>query len=272
MGAIVNSKGEIESAGIEGRDDDSSLDYMRDAAALARDGVRAAATSMPQQRGARGENIATTLLASARHELRSPLQSIQGFAELLGSEAYGSLSEQQHAFVGHILQGSMELGSVLEACLEVAELQIARSPADLALTDLRAALTDALDHATESSSTALQTRYGAGIPNARVCVEQASLRRAFHALLTGMATGPSKVFRVDFVLEGTQVRLTLSAPKRSGAAPNISVDEFARRRRATRSLVWLRLASDLLLLQDASLLVTEQLDCVEVRFSLSSPH
>ena len=35
------------------------------------------------------------LVSSARHELRAPLQSIQGFAELLATEAYGL--EAQHA-------------------------------------------------------------------------------------------------------------------------------------------------------------------------------
>jgi len=235
-----------------------------DAGALLRDGARGASS--------RRDSMASLLLASARHELRSPLQSIQGFAELLGAEAYGSLSEEQHAFVEHILQGSLELGSVLEACLDLAQLQVESLPLERIVTDARSALTDALEHARKSSGTSLQTRYGNGVQAALLSVERDALRRALESLLTGLATGPSKIFRVDVTAELTFVKLLVSTPTRLGGPVTMSIDDFASRGRATKSLIWLRLAAELLLLQDAAVLMTEQLDCVEVRFQLSSTH
>jgi hypothetical protein len=241
------------------------LDEPEQSEVFARDGARARPESAR-------EAMTKTLLASARHELRSPLQSIQGFAELLGSESYGSLSEEQHAFVEHILQGSLELGSTLEACLELAELELFAPALDLALVDLRSELGDSIERASHTSGTAVQTRYGSGLQSARTRMDKATTRRAFTALLTGLGTGPGKVFRLIVEHEGEHARLTFSSPARASAGPYMTVDEFARRRHATRSLVWLRLASLLLEHQGGVLLVTEPLDCAEVRIRLSSTH
>ncbi|MDB4972394.1 MAG: multi-sensor hybrid histidine kinase [Myxococcaceae bacterium] len=243
---------------------DSSISgYDEDAAA--RGAVRAPPV--------RGDELSATLLASARHELRSPLQSIQGFAELLGSEAYGPLSEEQHTFVEHILQGSLELGSVLEACLELADLQLQPPPPpELTTVDLKAALSDALELANQRAGTTVQTRYGNEIGQHSIQIERTAFRRAFQALLSGLAAGNSKILRADVTLDPVLVRLTLSTPKCVEKGPLLTTAEFARRRRATRSLVWLQLAAELLALQDGLLLVSEPLDCVEVRLRLSSTH
>ena len=239
--------------------DDSPVDL------LASDGARARPSGIRVP-------ITTTLLASARHELRSPLQSIQGFAELLGSEAYGALNKEQQSFVGHIVQGSIELGAMLDACLELGELAVASPALELVLTDAQPALADALEHAGRRSGTPLQTRYCTGLQTAHVLVDQAALRRAFQTLHTGLTTGPSKTFRADVALADDQLCITFSGLKRVVDGQLVSVDEYARRRQATRALIWLRLASSLLAAQRASLLVTEQLDCAEVRIHLSSTH
>jgi His Kinase A (phospho-acceptor) domain len=270
VAAVPDSKAQSGARTSDDADtpDHDSADLERahsDVRALARDGARAASQ-------ASADPLASTLLASARHELRSPLQSVQGFAELLGSESYGTLTEEQHSFVSHILQGSLELGAVLEACLELVELHVTRPQLELQHVDLQAELTSALELAAKSSGTALSTRIGSGLAGARLLVDRVTLRRSLQTLLTGLATGTSKTFRAELTLDGRQVELTLGTPKRALGAPLISIDEFARRRRATRSLLWLRLASSLLALQGGVLLVTEQLDCVEVRLSLSSTH
>jgi hypothetical protein len=263
-----------------------------DAAALLRDGARALAPLA-------GDDTVYALLASARHELRSPLQSIQGFAELLDSESYGGLSEDQHMFVQHILQGSVELGSVMEACLELAEVELLGRVMEPTRTDLRSALSDALDPAHNGTRTVIDTAFAPAAQAVRVRIDRALLRRGLHALLTALSSGPDKTFqaRVELTPEHGRLLLTrgsLPAEKpaaatlrsqgeeprastldaRATVSPDawLSVSELARRRRAIRSLIWLRLANALLALSDAELRVSERLDRAEVRFRLSSTH
>jgi signal transduction histidine kinase len=246
--------------------------------ALRRDGARALAPLA-------GDDTVYSLLASARHELRSPLQSIQGFAELLSSESYGPLGDEQHTFVQHILQGSIELGSVVEACLELAEVELIGRMMEPVRTDLRSALTDALDPGRNGSTAVIDAQFAPATQTALARFDRAVLRRGVHALLTALGTGISKSFqaRVELIQDHGRLRLTrvvadgavpdLNAAKPAeGADSLLSVAELSRRRRATRSLIWLRLANALLAMQDGELLVSEQLDRAEVRFRLSSTH
>lgn len=248
--------------------------------ALLRDGARALAPLA-------GDDSVYALLASARHELRSPLQSIQGFAELLGSESYGALSGDQHTFVQHILQGSLELGAVVEACLELAEVELIGRIMEPVRSDLRSALSDALDPAHNGTGTVVESHYAPAMQTVQVRFDRVLLRRGVHALLTALSSGPHKTFqaRVELIQEHGRLLLTRSVPEGqlAGAAssdtkatespePLLSVSELARRRRATRSLIWLRLASALLALADAELRVSERLERAEVRFRLSSTH
>lgn len=113
-----------------------------DPSELARDGVQPLLAPDDAR-----PHVLRMLLSSARHELGSPLQLIQGFAELLASGAYGALSEEQRGLLNHVLTASGELRNVVEACLELAELELIggtrASPAPL---DLRQALAETLEH------------------------------------------------------------------------------------------------------------------------------
>lgn len=252
-----------------------------DPGALARDGVRGLQVG-------RDDGHVGTLLSSARHEIRSPLQSIQGFAELLGSESYGGLSEEQHTFVQHILQGSLELGSVVEACLELAELELIGRSFERTPVDLCGSLGDALDPQRNGSNTKVQVSFGATTSGQRVRLERDALRRSLGALLTAMTTGQCSTFRAEVEHDGEHACLRLSRATALSSAPSpllaglslsesasdtlVGVDELSHRQKAPRSQIWLRLAGTLLTLQEGELRVTEQLDRAEVRFRLSSTH
>jgi K+-sensing histidine kinase KdpD len=238
----------------------------RDEDALLKDGATSAAQSARPAVG-----VLSYLLASARHELRSPLQSIQGFAELLGAEAYGALSPQQHQFVEHILQGSSELSAILDACLDLTELELLRRPLEPALIDVSSTLFDALSRASAARGMPLALALFRAPAQQLAWLDVDAIERALSVLLTGLGANANRPFRVEVEFASEQALVRLSTDARS-PAPTLTFGEFAERRRSPRALVWLRLASVLLERQSGLLLISEPLDYAEVRLRLSRTH
>jgi len=73
-------------------------------------------------------------VATASHELRSPLTSIKGFVELLGRS--DSLGEREREFVGVILQSTDRLVDLVNDLLDVARLEAGRMEVHPRLFDL----------------------------------------------------------------------------------------------------------------------------------------
>lgn len=248
---------EHEAPEREGQPDVEHLDL-----ALARDGAVALAP-------ARENPLFAALLASAHHELRSPLQAIQGFAELLDSEAYGSLCTEQRDFLAHIVQASVELRSALDAAFSLAELELGAHTLELTQTSLPQALEAALAHARGTIHATVELESAVIHGEAALALEE--FKRALAAVVKALAAHAQPVLRVRVELDGDVGRVWFEHARASRSAL-VGVEELARRRRACQNLVWLRLAEVLLREQGALLRVGEQLDHAEVRIRLSSPH
>jgi light-regulated signal transduction histidine kinase (bacteriophytochrome) len=211
--------------------------------------------------------LLTALLSSARHELRSPLQSIQGFAELLHSESYGQLVDEQRTFVEHIVQGSTELGAVLEACLALAELEALGAPFSSEERSLRVALDDAIAASAKRSRTTVSITRCDLLEALRLPIDQESLERALCALFTGMCSATQRSLELRIEASATQVQITVSRVG-SSAAQLFSLTELAQLKRMSRGLIWLRLADILLDKQGGVLRVGERGDRAEIRIEL----
>lgn len=65
----------------------------------------------------------TQLLSKVSHELRSPLGSILGYAELLEQSAFGQLNEKQKKAASEIIESSKYLASMVNELLDEAQLR-----------------------------------------------------------------------------------------------------------------------------------------------------
>ena len=216
-------------------------------------------------------SLAGRLIAHARHELRSPLQAIQGFAELLDCEAYGALNAEQQVFVKHILQGSEELGEILEACLELSELEAGARLFDFARANLQPLLSEALAHAAARCQCRVHLEAGPELAGLRAKVDAQALRRAVEALVQGVATSHEDL-AVELSVEGEYACLRISRAAGAFGPALRAIDELARQGRAGRGLVWLRLAAQLIAHHGGSLDATDNAERAEVRLRLSSTH
>lgn len=213
--------------------------------------------------GSPRERLVQTLLASIRHELRSPLQSIQGFAELLDAGTYGALSSDQRTFVNHILQGSIELASALDACFDLAQLELSGGRPELVVVDVRQALKDALrQHAPEEGQ--IRCRFE---PRASVGAEldTSVFRRAIRALLVALA--PFTPLEISLQRQASQIVIGVDPQQPHGEELpplDTDVETLASLGRPARALLWMRLASLLLASLGGSLRVSQALDRVQI--------
>jgi PAS domain S-box-containing protein len=110
---------------------DGSLHWLEDHAVVIRDGAGSPLycqgvildiTERRQAQQARLENEAKSkFLANISHEIRSPLTSVLGFAELLGSQDFGALSEKQLRYVSNIQSSGRLLLSLVNDVLDLAK-------------------------------------------------------------------------------------------------------------------------------------------------------
>jgi signal transduction histidine kinase len=58
-------------------------------------------------------------MTRVRHDLRSLLQAVVGYADLLAEPRYGALSSEQERFVGHVRAAASHLEELVDTCIEL---------------------------------------------------------------------------------------------------------------------------------------------------------
>jgi PAS domain S-box-containing protein len=70
--------------------------------------------------------LKTEFLSNMSHELRSPLHTVIGFADLLAQETEGPLSEKQKRFLSHIQNDSRHLLDIINDLLDLSKIEAGR--------------------------------------------------------------------------------------------------------------------------------------------------
>jgi signal transduction histidine kinase/CheY-like chemotaxis protein/HAMP domain-containing protein len=86
---------------------------------------------------ARLEQAKSDFVATASHELRSPLTSIKGFIELLESTNSENLTERQHEFIRIVLQSTDRLVDLVNDLLDIARIESGQFEIHSRSVDLR---------------------------------------------------------------------------------------------------------------------------------------
>jgi len=86
---------------------------------------------------ARLEQAKSDFVATASHELRSPLTSIKGFIELLESTNSDNLTERQHEFIRIVLQSTDRLVDLVNDLLDIARIESGQFEIHARSVDLR---------------------------------------------------------------------------------------------------------------------------------------
>lgn len=91
------------------------------------------------------DRLKTELVRNASYQLRSPLTTIFGYAELLQSERNGALTEAQAEYVGAILSASDHLHQLVANILDLALIEQGRMPLEVEQIDLTELIQQCID-------------------------------------------------------------------------------------------------------------------------------
>ncbi|WP_417449931.1 PAS-domain containing protein [Kordiimonas sp.] len=89
------------------------------------------------------DRLKSEFITSMSYELRTPLNSIIGFAELLDQKIFGELNQQQAEYVKNILSASDDLKVLIADVLDLAVLDAGEAELELEDADVVRALSDA---------------------------------------------------------------------------------------------------------------------------------
>lgn len=82
------------------------------------------------------DRLKTEFLANVSYELRSPLTSISGFADILRNEYFGGLTDGQREYVEGIHQSSQQLTALINNILDLASIEAGYMQLDLSEFDV----------------------------------------------------------------------------------------------------------------------------------------
>jgi len=157
----------------------------------------------------------TRFLASMSHDLRSPLNSIVGFSELVASEAEGPLTDAQRESVQLIVRSARDLLRLVQQILDWARLDAGKLVLEKVHTPAAALLVQAVsegEQMLEGSALGIQADLPAGLPEVEVDPER------FVQAVMGLFTHAS------YVMEAGAIQLGASVDQRSARERYLRID------------------------------------------------
>ncbi len=147
---IVSASDRTARAGRFERTDGSVLDYaavpLPDGAMLFTYGDVTDTVAVQRALRERNEALLTAdrlkseFITNVSYELRTPLNTIIGFTEILSNQYFGTLNRRQGEYTRGVLEASQQLLALIDAILDLALIELGQLELELAPTDIHAVL------------------------------------------------------------------------------------------------------------------------------------
>lgn len=181
------------------------------------------------------DRVKTAFVASMSYELRTPLTSIKGFAEMLHGGYAGALSDSGTSYAEAILESVERLSGLVDDVLELTQndgVEAGKAPVDLELTAAAAAQAIAPFARARGVALAVEVQESAGtVPG-----DAERLRGAVEHLLRhaigGLPKGGHVLLHVDGTPGGARIVVSDDGPGMSNEEAARAFDRFARHRPA----------------------------------------
>ena len=90
------------------------------------------------------DRLKSEFVGHVSYHLRTPLNTIQGFGEILDQEMFGALNDKQREYTGAILQASDQLMSLINDILDLATIEAGAMALEIAEVDIHQVLQSAI--------------------------------------------------------------------------------------------------------------------------------
>jgi len=130
------------------------------------------------------DQVKTEFIANVSYELRTPLNTIAGFADVLEGQVFGDLNQRQTEYIDGIVTASRQLRELIDDILDLATIEAGYMALDLQLVEVSSILEKARDMAVErieSGRLTLEVDCADGVGAARV--DAARMTKALFNLL-----------------------------------------------------------------------------------------
>jgi signal transduction histidine kinase len=177
--------------------------------------------------------VKSSFVANMSYELRTPLTSISGFAEMLQQGFGGSLEEQGRAYVAAILDSTERLSSLVDKVLDLTQSDAGQLPLERKAVDIAVMLNEASrDH--RPAALAKEIDFAIEIDQAVGVVQGDAkrLRQVFDHLLENSLTYTPQGGRILLHAEGDNERALIivsdNGPGMNMAEQTAALDRFGR--------------------------------------------
>jgi signal transduction histidine kinase len=159
------------------------------------------------------DRLKTEFVQNVSYQLRSPLTTILGYAELLESGRPGALSEKQREQVLAILSASDHLSKLISNILDLAMIEAGRMELDLADVPLRGAIEDSVELVISTAeSTKVRVEILCDDTIGSIHADERRIKQILFNLLTNALrfTGPGGHVRVEAKKADGVIQLSVS--------------------------------------------------------------
>jgi len=128
--------------------------------------------------------LKTEFLGNMSHELRSPLHTVIGFAQLLAEQKEGPLNEKQKRFLSHVQNDSLHLLDLINDLLDLSRIEAGRLELRYEVFPVDAVIAEAVASVQpRAAAKALYIESGGSV-STPVCADRLRLKQILHNLLT----------------------------------------------------------------------------------------
>ena len=188
---------------------------------------------------AEADRMKTEFIAKVADEVRTPLSTINGFAEILGKEMFGELNGRQREYAEGILETANRMSDVVADIFDLATIEAGRMTLNKDTVDGHTILLDAFNSVSErAKQKKLQMNFDCPPDLGWLSADQQRLKQVFVNLLNNAVTFTPKLGTVTLSAERTDDGVTILVSDSGPGIPKSERDRvfepFARAGHETR--------------------------------------
>ena len=190
------------------------------------------------------DRVKSEFIANMSYELRTPLNSIIGFSEILNLENYGKLNEQQKDYISAILSSSVKLKYLIDDILDLSTIEAGKMELDIEVFDMKKTLKTVLKMSQEAATNKQieVSIIDSKIKDTVIEGDQKRLTQAIYTIVSDIINQTVDGGSISIALAGDDTSIstiitdTEAKPSNSNDGVAQDIIGFARERRASKSL------------------------------------